>query len=124
MLLLILDKAIGVIYEACKANNYILFVTADHGNAEQMISPTGGPHTAHTCNRGDFPSKQTKQNKQNNHNSEFLILFLVHIVPFVMATKKLKFGRKDGALCDVAPTVLQAMGLSIPAEMTGHSILA
>ena len=46
------DKAIGVIYEACMRHNTVLFITADHGNAEQMLSPSGGPHTAHTCNRG------------------------------------------------------------------------
>ena len=45
-------------------------------------------------------------------------------VPFVMTSKKLSFGRKDGALCDVAPTVLQTMGLPIPAEMTGHSMIS
>jgi 2,3-bisphosphoglycerate-independent phosphoglycerate mutase len=89
------DKGIGIIYEACKAHGYVLFVTADHGNAEQMISPTGGPHTAHTCNP----------------------------VPLVMTSKKLTFGRKEGALCDVAPTVLEAMGLPIPEEMTGKSML-
>lgn len=48
------DKAIGIIYEACKQHGYTLIVTADHGNAEQMISPTGGPHTAHTTNKGTF----------------------------------------------------------------------
>ena len=47
------DKGIGIIYEACKEAGYTLFVTADHGNAEQMINlETGEPHTAHTCNKG------------------------------------------------------------------------
>ena len=46
------DAGIGLIYDACMEHNTILFVTADHGNAEQMIAPTGGPHTAHTCNPG------------------------------------------------------------------------
>lgn len=47
------DKAIGVIYNACKENGYILFVTSDHGNAEQMKDEKGNPHTAHTCNPGN-----------------------------------------------------------------------
>ncbi|EDO38714.1 predicted protein, partial [Nematostella vectensis] len=48
----ILDKAIGQIYQTCQKQNYTLMVTSDHGNAEQMISEQGGPHTAHTTNRG------------------------------------------------------------------------
>lgn len=50
----LVDTAIGRIYEACKENGYILMVTADHGNAEKMIDPNGGKHTAHTCNPGQF----------------------------------------------------------------------
>jgi 2,3-bisphosphoglycerate-independent phosphoglycerate mutase len=90
------DTAIGYIYEACKKAGYILFVTADHGNAEKMQSDEGQPHTAHTCNP----------------------------VPFVMTSNVLKFKNKTGALCDVAPTVLKAMGLPVPEEMTGESLLA
>ncbi|KAJ2765328.1 hypothetical protein IWQ57_004821, partial [Coemansia nantahalensis] len=49
------DKAIGRIYEACKEHGYTLFVTADHGNAEKMLSDDGStPHTAHTCSRVPF----------------------------------------------------------------------
>ncbi|KAF9925715.1 hypothetical protein FBU30_004581 [Linnemannia zychae] len=90
------DSAIGVIYEACKKNNYILFITADHGNAEKMLSDDySSPHTAHTCAR----------------------------VPFVMTSNTLKFNDDNGALCDVAPTLLRVMGLDVPPEMTGHSLL-
>lgn len=46
------DIAIGRIFEACKANGYVMMVTADHGNAEKMMAPDGSKHTAHTCNRG------------------------------------------------------------------------
>ncbi|KAF9978234.1 hypothetical protein BGZ73_003238 [Actinomortierella ambigua] len=91
------DAAIGTIYEACKKHNYILFITADHGNAEKMLSDDfSSPHTAHTCAR----------------------------VPFVMTSTEHKF-KPDahGALCDVAPTILRVMGLDVPAEMTGQSLL-
>jgi 2,3-bisphosphoglycerate-independent phosphoglycerate mutase len=82
------------VYEACEEAGYILLITADHGNAEQMINPeTGAPHTAHTTNA----------------------------VPFIMTgdPKKLKFSvdktpaegedAEEGALCDVAPTVLDIL---------------
>lgn len=93
------DKAIGTIYEACKRLGYVLFITADHGNAEQMISEAGGPHTAHTCN----------------------------MVPFIMSDNaRLKFDEQrkseDIALCDVAPTILTIMGLDIPADMESQSL--
>ncbi|TFY61366.1 hypothetical protein EVJ58_g4542 [Rhodofomes roseus] len=100
------DAAVGTVYKACEEAGYILLVTADHGNAEQMINPqTGAPHTAHTTNP----------------------------VPFIMTgdPKKLKFtvDKKDGeeeegALCDVAPTVLDILGLPKPEDMTGRSLLA
>jgi len=92
------DKAIGRIYEACKENDYILMVTADHGNAEKMIAPDGGKHTAHTCNP----------------------------VPFTCSSKKYRFKKpadRPPALRDVAPTVLFLMGLSVPDEMDGIPIL-
>ncbi|KAF9192482.1 hypothetical protein BGZ51_005494 [Haplosporangium sp. Z 767] len=90
------DAAIGAIYEACKKHGYILFITADHGNAEKMLSDDfSTPHTAHTCAR----------------------------VPFVMTSTTHKFNNIKGALCDVAPTILEVMGLDIPAEMTGQSLI-
>ncbi|KAF9116816.1 hypothetical protein BGX27_010433 [Mortierella sp. AM989] len=90
------DAAIGTIYEACVKHGYVLFITADHGNAEKMLSDDfSTPHTAHTCAR----------------------------VPFVMTSKTLKFSDTQGALCDVAPTMLRVMGLDVPAEMTGQSLL-
>ncbi|RUS33515.1 2,3-bisphosphoglycerate-independent phosphoglycerate mutase, partial [Jimgerdemannia flammicorona] len=91
------DAAIGTISEACKSHDYVLFVTADHGNAEKMLSDDfSTPHTAHTT----AP------------------------VPFVMASHSHKFvDAKVGALCDVAPTVLRVMGIDVPEEMTGVSLL-
>jgi hypothetical protein len=80
------------VYDACQEAGYILFITADHGNAEQMINPeTGAPHTAHTTNPVPFimtgdPSKlKFKEDKKKEEEEE------------------------EGALCDVAPTVLDIM---------------
>ncbi|KAJ1674845.1 hypothetical protein EV182_002446 [Spiromyces aspiralis] len=92
------DNAISIIYEACKRNGYALFVTADHGNAEEMIGEDGSPRTAHTCAR----------------------------VPFNIATPEpveLKDAVDTNALCDVAPTILAYMGLPVPEEMTGHVLI-
>lgn len=92
------DRAIGAIYEACKRENYVLFITADHGNAEEMKFADGKPKTSHTTNK----------------------------VPFVMANAPAGWSLRtdvEGVLGDVAPTVLAAMGLSQPEEMTGKSLL-
>lgn len=98
------DEAIGAIDAAVRDGGGALLVTADHGNLEMMRDPvTGQPHTAHT----------------------------VGPVPFVYAGPfdKLRAGgpvrlREGGALRDVAPTVLDLMGLPQPAEMTGRSLFA
>ncbi|KAM6536939.1 hypothetical protein FALCPG4_002905 [Fusarium falciforme] len=91
------DKAIGKILEACKKEGYILFITADHGNAEEMKFPDGKPKTSHTTNK----------------------------VPFIMANYPEGWSLQDneGVLGDVAPTILAAMGLPQPEEMTGKSLL-
>ncbi|KAI9043750.1 2,3-bisphosphoglycerate-independent phosphoglycerate mutase [Aspergillus affinis] len=90
------DKAIGEVYEACKANDYALFITADHGNAEEMLNEKGTPKTSHTTNK----------------------------VPFILANAPKGWKLKgDGVLGDVAPTVLAAMGIEQPEEMTGQSLL-
>ena len=92
------DKAIKTIYDACEEAGYVLCITADHGNAEQMLDlETGNPHTAHTCNP----------------------------VPFIVTGDKgtLEVDEKDGSLADVAPTILDIMGLPIPKEMTGKSLV-
>lgn len=91
------DKAIGLIRDACKKEGYILFITSDHGNAEEMKFPDGKPKTSHTTNK----------------------------VPFIMdnAPKGWSLKKTEGVLGDVAPTVLTAMGLPVPAEMTGQSLL-
>ncbi|KAI9361153.1 metalloenzyme [Zopfochytrium polystomum] len=90
------DTAIGIIYRACVENGYVLFVTADHGNAEKMLAADGTPHTAHTTSP----------------------------VPFIMTSKKYAFKEgADGVLADVAPTVLDVMGLQKPDAMTGVSLI-
>jgi len=91
------DQAIGAVYEACKEHGYSLFVTADHGNAEEMQNAEGKPKTSHTTNK----------------------------VPFVMANAPQGWSlhTEGGVLGDVAPTILAVMGLSQPEAMTGKSLL-
>lgn len=74
-----------------------MFVTADHGNAEEMKTSEGKPKTSHTTNK----------------------------VPFVMANAPEGWSLKktDGVLGDVAPTILECMGLEQPEKMGGHSLL-
>ena len=91
------DGCLAEIYAAIKRSGGIMLVTADHGNAEQMIDPeTGGPHTAHTTNPVPFIYIAEDANQ------------------FVL--------RRDGALQDIAPTVLGALGIPQPKEMTGRDL--
>jgi 2,3-bisphosphoglycerate-independent phosphoglycerate mutase len=90
------DVALGAIVTAVRAAGGALLVTADHGNLELMRDPaTGQPHTAHTI--GPVP--------------------LVYV-----GTRDARL-RDGGALRDVAPTLLDLLGLPVPAEMTGRSLL-
>ncbi|MFC3551277.1 2,3-bisphosphoglycerate-independent phosphoglycerate mutase [Lysobacter cavernae] len=90
------DIAIGAIVEAVRDSGGALLVTADHGNLEMMRDPaTGQPHTAHT----------------------------VGPVPFVYLGPRAATLRSGGALRDVAPTILDLLGLPQPAEMSGRSLL-
>jgi 2,3-bisphosphoglycerate-independent phosphoglycerate mutase len=74
-----------------------LLVIADHGNCDTMVDPeTGGPHTAHTTN----------------------------LVPAILYGGPDGAMLRDGRLADVAPTLLQLMGLAQPEEMTGESLIA
>lgn len=111
-------------------------VTADHGNAEKMIDPKGGKHTAHTCNRGAcfysfllfkvffcFTVHVCRLIKACN----FVLTRLLILVPFTCSSDKFKFKKslpdREMGLCDVAPTVLAIMGLPIPSEMGGCSLV-
>ncbi len=90
------DACLAQILKSAESSGIRLLITADHGNAEQMIDPvTGGPHTAHTTSP----------------------------VPFVVVDGTLEHAlRAGGALCDVAPTILSMLGVEQPAEMTGANL--
>ncbi len=89
------DSCLGWLIEAVRRRGGTALVTADHGNADQMIDyETGGPHTAHTT----------------------------HPVPLVLVAPG-RYTLRSGILADVAPTVLSLMGIPVPSEMTGKSLL-
>ncbi|MRR56313.1 MAG: 2,3-bisphosphoglycerate-independent phosphoglycerate mutase [Deltaproteobacteria bacterium] len=90
------DECVGVVVDKVLSLGGSLLITADHGNAESMVDENGNPHTAHTCNP----------------------------VPLVLvgdAGKGLTL--RSGVLADIAPTVLEILGVPKPAEMTGSSLL-
>lgn len=92
------DVCVGRILDATAKQGGVAIVTADHGNCEQMIDPaTGGPHTAHTT-------------------------YTVELVVVDDRARGRKL-REGGRLADVAPTLLDMMGLAKPAEMTGESLI-
>lgn len=90
------DAGLGQVIEAIKEVGGAMIVTADHGNCETMIDPkTGGPHTAHTLNP----------------------------VPVILFGAAEGITLSDGRLADLAPTLLDLMGLPKPDEMTGESLI-
>ncbi len=88
------DDCVGSLVEAVKEMDGVLFVTADHGNADKMLDENGEPFTAHTTNP----------------------------VPFIIVNYPCDV-REGGKLCDIAPTMLKVMGLPQPTEMNGESII-
>ncbi|MCB0880166.1 MAG: 2,3-bisphosphoglycerate-independent phosphoglycerate mutase [Thermoleophilia bacterium] len=94
------DAALTRVVASVEARGGVLLVTADHGNAEQMLTERGTPHTAHTTNRVPF----------------------IVVAPTGIAATGVT-GVQDGRLADVAPTVLDLLGIDQPAAMTGRSLL-
>jgi len=101
------DRCLGQIYSALKRVGGAMIVTADHGNAEQMIDPaTGGPQTAHTTNPVPF-----------------ILAAEQAVTPAAFKGDGRRFTLKpDGALQDIAPTMLGMLGIPQPKEMTGHDL--
>lgn len=88
------DECLGKVVDAIIAKGGIAIITADHGNADEVLNPDGSPNTAHTTNP----------------------------VP-VIVTKKGITLRQDGILGDLAPTMLDLLGLQQPKEMTGKTLI-
>ncbi len=89
------DACVKRVVTAALAHGYTVFLTADHGNADFMINEDGSPNTAHTLNP----------------------------VPFFIIDKDWKGTIQPGKLGDLAPTILKVMGLDIPKEMTGNTLI-
>lgn len=91
----VVDECVGKIAQKAEEKGIVMLLTADHGNAELMKNEDGSTQTAHTTNE----------------------------VPFVVINDNKPKLREDGALCDVAPTVLSIMGIKQPEEMTGKTLI-
>lgn len=89
------DQCAKSVVNVALENDYLPILIADHGNSDIMINQDGGPHTAHTTN----------------------------LVPFILVDKDFKKELKSGKLGDLAPTILNLMGLDIPKEMTGRILI-
>ncbi|CDF58653.1 2,3-bisphosphoglycerate-independent phosphoglycerate mutase [Thermobrachium celere] len=90
------DECIGKVVAKIREKGGTVLITADHGNAEMMVDyETGEPYTAHTTN----------------------------LVPFIVVGDEKVDLRDGGRLCDIAPTMLDIMGIDIPVEMTGKSLI-
>jgi 2,3-bisphosphoglycerate-independent phosphoglycerate mutase len=89
------DGCVARVVTAALENDYAVFLTADHGNADYMINEDGTPNTAHTMNP----------------------------VPLFIIDKNWKGTIKEGKLGDIAPTILTMMGLPIPKEMNGNVLI-
>ncbi|MDO9036821.1 MAG: 2,3-bisphosphoglycerate-independent phosphoglycerate mutase [Lutibacter sp.] len=88
------DKCVEDVVASALKNDYTTIIIADHGNCETMINPDGSPNTSHTTNP----------------------------VPVILVDKELKH-IEDGVLGDIAPTILELMGIEKPAVMTRHSLI-
>lgn len=88
------DECAGDVVKAARANGYEVIIIADHGNADYAVNPDGSPNTAHSLNP----------------------------VPVYLISNRYR-GISHGILADVAPTVLKMMGIPVPPEMTGKSLV-
>ena len=91
-----IDKLVGKVVEAAIAHDYVVLLTADHGNADYEVNPDGMPNTAHSLNTVQFV-----------------------VINAGEAVKEVK----DGALCNVAPTILKLMGIPQPKAMTAEPLI-
>ena len=90
------DNALGRVWDAIDDAGGVLLITADHGNAEEMVDENGNPHTQHSLNP----------------------------VPFLVASADNNIANvENGGLADIAPTILHLLGLNIPAEMSGKVLV-
>jgi 2,3-bisphosphoglycerate-independent phosphoglycerate mutase len=91
----IVDQCVEQLVTEALKQDYTIFLTADHGNSDYMINEDGTPNTAHTLNP----------------------------VPLFVISNDFKGMLKPGKLGDLAPTILNVMGLEIPNEMTGNILI-
>ena len=89
------DQCVESVVTTALENEYTVFLTADHGNADYMVNPDGTPNTAHSKN----------------------------LVPLFLINKQYKGKLKPGKLADIAPTILATLDLKIPSEMTGDILI-
>ena len=89
------DECVGKIIDWCNENGATLLVTADHGNAEEILTDDDKPMTAHTTN----------------------------LVPLCINRTDIKLKEKEGKLADIAPTMIELLGATKPVEMTGESLI-
>ena len=89
------DTCVHDVVEAVRAKGGIAFLTADHGNADEITLPDGSPMTAHSMN----------------------------LVPFTVVSDDVQELHDGGSLCDIAPTCIQYLGIDQPADMTGKSLI-
>jgi 2,3-bisphosphoglycerate-independent phosphoglycerate mutase len=89
------DGCLGEVVKAVHESGGACVITADHGNADHMLEPDGSPNTAHSMNP----------------------------VPLIVTSPDLELRQREGILADVAPTVLELLGIAQPSAMTGRSLI-